>query len=148
MKDASPLIQCVYASTAKVEFNKELLNGLLENCRRNNAGKNVTGMLLYHNRAFFQVLEGAAEDVLPLFDKISLDPRHSRVSKILQLEIENRSFGDWTMGYSDVTYADLANIDGLNDFFMGDRPFSELESERTQKLLDAFKDGRWRQTIG
>jgi hypothetical protein len=147
MDNQNNLIHCIYASSATITFNKGALNDLLEAARRNNANLNVSGMLLYQNGTFFQVLEGEPESVAHLFDKISLDPRHTKVVKIIDEAIEKRSFAEWTMGYSDVTYDDLAKIDGLNDFFMQQQSFCEIEAGRAKKLLEAFKDGRWRGSI-
>lgn len=45
-----------------------------------NARVDVTGMLLYHGRTFFQVLEGDRGVVEPLFDRIGKDKRHDRYS--------------------------------------------------------------------
>jgi Sensors of blue-light using FAD len=148
MSSEKVLIQCVYASAATVRFDKKDLHDLLEGCRRNNAGRDITGMLLYQNKSFFQILEGPEEEVAALYEKISMDPRHDKVAKILQTQIAERSFAEWTMGHSEVTYTDLAKIDGLNDFFIENRPFGDMEADRAQTLLEAFKGGRWRQSIG
>jgi Sensors of blue-light using FAD len=148
MSDKDQLIQCVYASAATQRFDKAELHTLLETCRRNNSQKDVTGMLLFQNGSFFQVLEGPPDQVAGLFEKISGDPRHSHVIKILESGIAERSFAEWTMGHAAVTYTDLAKIDGLNDFFMEERQFCDIEAGRAQTLLDAFKDGKWRQRIG
>jgi Sensors of blue-light using FAD len=147
MNEQESLIQCIYTSAATIDFDKESLNALLDKSRRSNGEKNVSGMLLHQSGAFFQILEGPAELVLPLFEKISDDPRHTRVTKILQHKIEKRDFAEWTMGYAEVTHSDLAKIDGLNDFFMQNKCLWELEPSRAQKLLEAFKDGRWRTTL-
>jgi blue light- and temperature-responsive anti-repressor len=146
IEEQNPLIQCIYASAAQNEFSKDDLSALLKDARQNNYEKNVSGMLLYQNRAFFQILEGPAQEVNKLYEKISLDPRHFRITKILETTIEERSFAEWTMGYANVTYTDLAKIDGLNDFFMGNASFLELKSSRALKLLEAFKEGRWNLT--
>jgi hypothetical protein len=147
MNDQNNLIHTIYASSSVINFDKDALNKLLHSARRNNAGLNITGMLLYQNDSFFQVLEGETETVEPLFDKISLDSRHNKIIKIIKEPIEKRSFAEWTMGYSKVTRNDLAKIDGLNDFFMQKQPFWEMEADRAHKLLQAFKDGRWRGSL-
>jgi hypothetical protein len=117
---------------------------LLEKCRSNNATCDVTGMLLYQNGSFFQVLEGNRGTVERLFDKIAIDPRHKRVTKVILEPIAERAFGDWTMGYPQITSKELAEIPGLNDFFRQASSYLELGEGRAKTLLAAFKEGKWR----
>lgn len=147
MDQENDLVQCVYASAAVHSFDKAELHDLLAIARDNNSRRDVTGMLLYQNRSFFQVLEGPGSEVDSLFEHISRDTRHTKVIKILRVPIEERSFAQWTMGYSDIAYADLATIDGLNDFFTANRQFCDIEPGKAETLLESFKDGGWRQTI-
>lgn len=52
------MIRLTYASTATHKWSAEDLLKLLKQCRTNNGAKNITGILLYTNGTFFQVLEG------------------------------------------------------------------------------------------
>ncbi|OYV16473.1 MAG: hypothetical protein CG438_1611, partial [Methylococcaceae bacterium NSP1-1] len=52
------MIRKTYASTALKDWTPEELLELLKVCRDNNAAKDITGMLVYSDRTFFQVLEG------------------------------------------------------------------------------------------
>jgi hypothetical protein len=52
------MIRLTYASTALKEWSEQELLKLLQDCRTNNGAKNITGILLYANGTFFQVLEG------------------------------------------------------------------------------------------
>lgn len=141
------LVHCIYTSAGTMEFNKEQIVSLLEAARKNNSTLNVTGMLLYDDGAFFQVLEGDREVVEKLFEKISKDKRHDRVTKIIVEAIEERDFSEWTMGYSGVSKEDLKKITGLNDFFSTKKCFTDLDEGRSKKLLGAFKEGQWRATL-
>ena len=75
------LIHCIYASAASREFTPEELEELLVVARKNNEALGVTGMLLYEKGSFFQILEGPAEAVEPLYAKIGADKRHASISK-------------------------------------------------------------------
>jgi hypothetical protein len=44
---------------------------LLQTCRRNNERLEITGILLYYNRSFIQVLEGTEPRVRALLDRIT-----------------------------------------------------------------------------
>lgn len=142
------LTHLIYASTSHRVLDKQELLVLLQKARAANARLGVTGLLLCEGHNFFQVLEGPESVVVPLFDKISADPRHRSIVRIVQEPIAERSFGDWTMSFSDITRDELRTIDGLNDFFEANSVFSALDSGRAKKLLTAFQGGRWRQKIG
>ena len=141
------LIHCIYASAGTEEFTPQDIVELLDKAKENNSKLDVTGMLLYEDGSFFQVLEGEYEAVSKLFKKIALDKRHEKIIKIIQEPIEERLFGDWTMGYSGISKNDLKDIEGLNDFFSSRQCYTELDSGRAKKLLAAFKDGKWRASL-
>lgn len=142
------LVHCIYCSaSSKPVFSKEDLGALLEQCRRFNGANDITGMLLYQGRSFFQVLEGDREVIESLYRKISADKRHVRVTKLILEGIEKRDFGMWTMGYSNVASEELAKIPGLNDFFVRGLSYMELGEGRAKTLLAAFKEGRWRASL-
>ena len=142
------LIICVYCSaSAKGNLSTTELNTLLAECQRNNAKIDVTGMLLYREGSFFQVLEGERTVIEALLDKIASDKRHNHTVKIISEPITNRSFGDWTMGYPDISSEELAQIPGLNDFFTQSKSYLELGESRAKTLLAAFKDGKWQSSL-
>jgi hypothetical protein len=139
----SELIHCVYASAASRAFEPEQLAELLQAARENNAKLGLTGMLLYAEGSFFQVLEGQADVVDALYEKIERDPRHAQMTMIIKEPISKRHFEDWTMGFYKVSRAELAGMSGVNDFF-GKGTLVSVDAGRAKKLLAAFRDGRWR----
>lgn len=142
------LVHCLYCSASTVpDFGREELRALLDVCRANNAKLGITGMLLFRGGSFFQILEGDRAVVETLYEKIRKDKRHARVTKIIQEPIEERSFAEWTMGYSKISSKELATIPGLNDFFSQGKSYLELGEGRAKTLLAAFKEGKWRLTL-
>ena len=138
------LIHCIYASAASASFSESDLPLLLEKSRAANLRRGVTGMLLYIDGSFFQVLEGAAADVDTVYRAIDSDKRHERISLIIREPIVDRGFGEWTMGFSNLAAADAGRILGENDFFTGGTCLTHLTNGRARKLLAAFGSGRWR----
>ncbi len=139
------LIHCIYCSAiTEEELSAENLEEILEQSRNNNQKCDVTGILLFESGAFFQVLEGDRAVVEALYRKIEGDPRHQRVTKLISEPIEERAFGEWSMGYPKVTTKELQEIEGLNDFFARGNSFMDLEEGRAKVLLEAFKKGQWR----
>ena len=142
------LIHLIYSSASTTSnLTEEALNIILSESRENNKANNISGILLYQDGSFFQVLEGGRTQIDDLYRKISADKRHSNVTKIIEEEIEERSFGEWTMGYPNISRSELEEIPGLNDFFQKGNSFSQLEEGRTRTLLAAFKEGKWRKSI-
>jgi len=82
--DMGSLAHLIYASAALKPQGREELMELLDVARWKNAELGVTGMLLYCEGSFFQVLEGEAETLERLFAMIRKDPRHHRITKIIR----------------------------------------------------------------
>jgi hypothetical protein len=142
------LVHCIYCSaSSKGTFSPSELQELLDQCRLNNAKLEITGILLYKDGSFFQILEGDETVVKNLFETIAKDKRHKKTTKIIVEPIEERSFANWTMGYPKLTTKELAQIPGLNDFYSHGKSYLELGEGRAKALLAAFKEGRWRASI-
>ncbi|MGR8933577.1 MAG: phosphate-starvation-inducible PsiE family protein [Gammaproteobacteria bacterium] len=111
------MIRLLYISSATKPMSDAELLALLEECRRNNNKEGITGMLLYCGESFIQVLEGKEQDIETLFKTIKKDPRHSNVTVLEKKHITERKFPEWSMGFKQLSDADLQNIEGLNRFF-------------------------------
>jgi hypothetical protein len=89
----------LYISTAVKPMNYDDFSALLRQCRDSNNKRGITGMLLYQNGTFMQILEGEKQVVLDLYDEILKDDRHTGVHTVLTGDIEARNFEDWSMGF-------------------------------------------------
>jgi Sensors of blue-light using FAD len=138
------MIHIIYASVETQDFSSAQLTELLQKARVKNEDLHVTGMLLYSDGNFFQVLEGEPDSVEGMYKKLQLDKRHQQLTMIVREPIAKRYFADWSMGFSSVTPEELRQVDGLNDFFRDGSCFVGLDSGRAKKLLAAFAEGRWR----
>jgi hypothetical protein len=109
------MFHLIYMSTARASFSVDDLKALLEVSRRNNTAAGITGLLLYKDGHFLQVLEGERADVERVFAKILLDPRHNQVIEFFRETILEREFGDWSMAFRDLTLDAQGYLDGFND---------------------------------
>ena len=138
------VLQLVYASAASVEFDEGDLIELLRRARRNNEELGVTGMLLFHEGSFIQVLEGPPDVVEALYDEIMRDPRHGDHTLIYRCEQSERCFASWSMGFEHV----LSRCDmprGLSRFLRhGILSVSEEDGDLVRRALVGFRDGRFR----
>jgi len=82
------------------------LTALLTKARTYNRSHAITGMLIYIDGSFLQILEGEPSAVLALNERIKSDPRHSGVINMLSRTISQRAFADWSMGFKEA--ADLS----------------------------------------
>ena len=76
----------------------DVIDAILEQSRRNNPRRGITGMLCFSDDLFIQVLEGGRDEVCTLFNTIVRDQRHTEVRILSFEEISERRFGNWTMG--------------------------------------------------
>jgi hypothetical protein len=138
------LIHCIYASSAASSFKEYDIPALLEQARMANAERDLTGMLLYIDGSFFQVLEGEAAAVDEVYGRILQDSRHTLVTLIIREPIAARNFSEWTMGFCTVDALKAGQVIGENDFFKSASCVAHMDSGRAKKLLSAFRGGRWR----
>jgi hypothetical protein len=126
-----------YESQASVPLTEPDLLDLLARSRAKNASLGVTGILLYRQGTFLQVLEGPHAEVDALYDTIARDSRHHEVSTVLAEDRSARRFPDWTMGFADVD-GDLGDVDGFNDVLTTVGGPGGEESEKFLELLALF----------
>jgi len=107
----------VYTSKAISSVTDKDLEDILSKARANNSRLKLTGLLMFHNSEFFQVLEGRKASVEALFKEISDDPRHITVKRLDAREVEARLFGDWSMAYAPISPDDEGQLLGEGSFF-------------------------------
>ena len=106
----------VYTSRAVVPFTADDLHDLLTRSRRNNHAAGLTGMLLYKQRHFLQVLEGEDSVVDGLYERIVADPRHTQAVVLLRETLAERQFAEWSMGFRDLDAPESASLPGYTNF--------------------------------
>ena len=73
---------------------------ILAKSRKNNAARGIVGSLLFGDGCFLQCLEGNADVVDALYERIRTDPRHRDVTVLSRRDISSTSFGAWSMKYA------------------------------------------------
>ncbi|MEM9445551.1 MAG: BLUF domain-containing protein [Verrucomicrobiota bacterium] len=133
----------LYSSVARYQMSKEDLLSLLNHSRENNIQSGITGMLIYNEQLFMQVLEGSKETIKSLYEnKIKKDTRHTLVSLYLFEPIEAREFEDWSMAFHDLRDYDLKQVEGYSTFlqtgFTQESIYKNLSVAK--ELLVLFRD--------
>jgi hypothetical protein len=129
--------QIVYSSLATKKMLKSDLYMILRQARLNNEQRGVTGILIFSDGYFFQVLEGEENIVSDLYKTISGDDRHSDIQLLLEEGLEKRSFPDWGMAYATPSAREMGNWAGLRNAITLDDTLNILRSEkdRVRNLL-------------
>lgn len=99
--------QLAYSSISAELLTEQELFDIVSSAMIFNAYDDITGVLIYQDQIFFQVIEGRRDKILRLFSKIELDPRHTEVEQLWLHPISQRKFSDWSMARMD--------YDGMKD---------------------------------
>jgi hypothetical protein len=130
-----------YVSSATRLLSQEDLRNLLSTSRLNNERLGLTGMLLYKDGNFMQVLEGEQEAVLAVQARILEDVRHKGIIVLLRGNVPHRSFRQWSMAFRNLDEPSSRGTPGYDDFLntpLTDARFLQNPAA-TQKLLHVFK---------
>lgn len=134
------LSQLVYVSNRKPNCTGEEIENILASCKRNNPPLNITGVLLYSDAKFIQLVEGDAKTIMGLYDKIKKDKRHAKPIMISYNPIRQKSFPSWHMGTRDISKPD---IQFKTDISKDDKSIFESilsgKEENGQKVLNLLK---------
>jgi hypothetical protein len=140
---ASPLHRIVYVSTSMPPFTEQGLLDLLAQARKANQAEGITGMLLYKDGNWLQVLEGPTEAVTLMFSRIRRDSRHQDVTTVLEEPVSARLFDQWSMGFRNLSGREADSIAGFTNFMSRgyDRNGFKADPTGCMDILRLFRDG-------
>ena len=130
------LTQLIYVSSATDLFTDVELKDLLVLARDENKKHHVTGMLLYKDGNFMQIIEGEESDIEQLFTNITSDKKHTGVIRLLKETIKQRAFSNWSMGFKNLSPEET---EGFSDFLSVTAEDTVLPG-KAKTLLLSFKD--------
>lgn len=127
-----PMRVLVYKSVATDLFDSDRIDDLCRQAIIFNNSKGITGLLIYHEKIFFQWIEGAEDDIFLLYEKLKRDPRHQYLREILYTPSASRQFNEWGMKaiYSNM---EMSGIPGIGDF-----DFNELITASDKQVISKF----------
>jgi len=127
----------IYSSAATGEMARTDLEQMLRESRLRNTRRDITGVLVFSDGVFLQVLEGEREDVEDLMESIGRDPRHRDIKVIHEEEIDRRAFPTWRMAYLSPRAEDVSTWAGLEGAASVEGVLATLRSdpERVPRVL-------------
>lgn len=134
-------MRCVaYISLESRRLEREEIFEIARISRIKNDLRGITGVLMFHDGLFLQVLEGPDPDIEQLLARLRMDGRHREVRILLDELTSERHFPDWSMALVDL--ADLSEEDRWLCRHL-DRPLPELTSpelaDRIRRLIRSFQ---------
>lgn len=134
------MISLVYVSRATDLLDDDALEAILHDARRRNTEVGITGILVYRDGRFVQLLEGPADAVDETLDRIRGDRRHQDVVELDRNVTETRWFPDWSMAYEPLSDDSVRDVPWFRDYFTStDRLSETAASSQTQALLHWFR---------
>ena len=120
-------------------MGESALQEIMAKAEEKNKLQNITGLLVYFDGTFIQMLEGKKEDVLETFERIGDDDRHEQIIKLFFGDTDRRHFPNWKMALQVVDEATFSKIDSYESLDEGDRFLQELNDDHVGlKMLRYF----------
>jgi len=110
----------LYTSHAAKPMSQDELTEILEKARTKNRQLEITGMLVYFEGNFVQLLEGEKSKIDALYDTIRQDERHSHLFLIDEVETPVRSFPNWQMAFKKLSDEEVAKHPTLKGILEND----------------------------
>lgn len=135
------LTTLIYRSQLNASCRSAQLAALVERARIRNTGLNITGILLSNGHEVLQILEGAEESVVKLFNKIREDKRHTGVVELMRDYGPRRRFENVGMLLFDL------EVTSPKEVLQSVLHYSKLESyltsdDRVFKFIQSFITGK------
>lgn len=103
MTNQNQLLRVVYFSRNAIGIDgsgiTSEINKILVAAQENNSALDISGVLVFNNGVFGQVLEGPVDAVEETFERIQMDERHYDVTVLESKVVTERKFARWSMGY-------------------------------------------------
>ena len=99
LEDGAPMLYTfVYCSRATEGVDDVEVGRIVEAAQRSNFTRGITGVLVFSNGVFFQLIEGPAVQIQKLIATLHLDPRHCDVVSLDWSEDRReRLYPNWEM---------------------------------------------------
>lgn len=129
-----------YISNADHPLSSEEIDRLLSDARAFNEQQHVTGVLLYDNDIFFQLLEGEEHELACVYARIKKATRHRNITEFFYKKINQRSFDQWFMGFAHVPHTVLQQLSQANWLMeMHSNPETATPSHGMRLLLEFWR---------
>lgn len=143
------MYQIIYLSTANELMDDNSLIELLKQSREKNKILDVTGVLLYFDGNFMQLIEGSKIDIKSLYNEIRNDGRHKNVITVVEDEVPERLFPDWSMAFKATSMKQIKKLAAYKDITEKQFLYNIVDNNDNYclTLLQMFKEKMTRSSI-
>ena len=110
-------LQAIYTSQSTADVGDAELSAILAVSIKNNQRSDVTGLLIFNQGTFMQVLEGSSAAVDATLHRIKRDSRHTKFNLLVRNISKTREFSRWDMAIRHICAADTEALPALAPFF-------------------------------
>ncbi len=135
----------MYSSKATAPLSEAEIDEILEDARTRNSRESITGVLVYMDDIFFQLLEGEKDVVHATMKRIEHDTRHDSIKVFYEGDTDQPIFHDWSMAFLYATPEQMSRWAGLPGTTTMDKILEEISDNKTQvprllvNILDILK---------
>jgi len=104
-----------YTSLARLDLDASDLEAIHQTAERENAARDITGLLIFNGTHFLQILEGDESALRQLIENLRRDQRHGGLEVRHDEPIAQRSFPDWSMELVKVSASGLAATETVRE---------------------------------
>lgn len=127
-----------YVSTASKNLDRQEIDRVLNQTKEKNNKKDITGILLYSEGNFFQVLEGEKAEVLKIFKYIEEDERHYNIIKIFGKEVPDRTFDGYEVDF--ISEYSKFSEERLQEYLYHVNGLDKASQKVVREILSVFID--------
>ena len=99
----------LYKSKAISTFQLADIQTMLNKSKRFNKANDITGLIIYYDAQFLQLIEGEEDQIKTLYDLILNDERHSDVETILSQPTNDTLWNKWSMAFYHFSDSEVDN---------------------------------------
>ncbi|MEL6677487.1 MAG: BLUF domain-containing protein [Pseudomonadota bacterium] len=140
---APAIYSLIYRSYARPPWiGERTLNDIAREANTFNNSNGVSGMLIFSDGVFVQVLEGSTVTILELTAKIAADRRNERLRVLWHGNVSGRRFGQWSMGCFDFSDAARASAPVPPEMFERDGDTMVWTDQNTEDLIRFYQSNQ------
>jgi hypothetical protein len=132
------IFRLVYVSQASDSICYSDIQKILESAQRHNQNNNLTGLLIYKDHHFIQILEGVETRVMETVSRIIQDRRNHHFRVLVESLSNKRIFERWAMAFHDGDI-DKSTRDLIVDLFSTALDQNKKEKEVVLQMLECFR---------
>lgn len=130
----------IYISEATANLSDSALFTLQQQARAEHQRAQLTGLLLYREGRFLQILEGPEAPLREFFNRVAVDPRHGKLEMLADGPKARPDFEHWYMSFACAIPQRCAQLPG----YLGTEQLLEIaQNTSVRHLISEFLEAHY-----